>query len=215
MSTAAWTRGDRVVHATKPEWGFGEILQAQPSMHDGTPCQSLTIRFDRAGTKTLSTAFANLRQAGAGVSKPFSPIPEAQGHPTSPMETASMPDALTLAVTADDAIEKLLTLPDDATDPFRSLTARIKATLTLYRFNDTGASLLDWAAAQTGLPDPLSRFNRHELERHFQDFRVQLDNHLRKLVRDMGRQDSAGLAAVAQGLPPTALQALRRAGGAR
>ncbi len=126
-----------------------------------------------------------------------------------------MPDALTLAITSDDAVEKLLTLPDDATDPFRPLAARLRATLALYRFNDTGASLLDWAAAQTGLPDPLSRFNRHELERHFQDFRIASDNHLRKIVREMSRQDSAGLAAAAQGLQPAALTALRRAGGAR
>lgn len=126
-----------------------------------------------------------------------------------------MPDALVLAATADEAAERLRTLPEDATDPFRPLAARLRATLALYRFTETGASLLDWAAAQTGLVDPLSRFNRHELERAFQDFRIVTENHLRKLTREMSRQDSSGLAAVVAEQPPAALQALRRVGAVR
>lgn len=214
MDTRTWSRGDRVVHATKPEWGHGEVIVAQPSRHDGKACQNLTIRFDRAGTKTVSTAFASFRSVGeAGPPAAVSPIVERAATPAE--ENRPMPDALALAVSADDAVERLKSLPEDATDPFRPLTARLKATLDLYRFSDSGGSILDWAAAQTGLSDPLSRFSRHELERYFQDFRIAADNHLRKLVREVSRQDPAGLAAVATGVSGPAQQALRRAGGIR
>ncbi|GJQ30201.1 MAG: hypothetical protein HBSAPP03_20850 [Phycisphaerae bacterium] len=215
MSRQTWARGDRVVHALKPEWGHGEVLTVQPTQHDGKPCQKLTIRFDRAGTKTLTTAIADLRPAGAGSAKPESPIDAGATRIDAPMEARLMPDALVLAATADEAAERLRTLPEDATDPFRPLAARLRATLALYRFTETGASLLDWAAAQTGLVDPLSRFNRHELERAFQDFRIVTENHLRKLTREMSRQDSSGLAAVVAEQPPAALQALRRVGAVR
>src|SRR5262245_5175983 len=58
-----WTKGDSVIHADKPEWGSGEVLIAEQGIHEGKPCQRLTIRFTRAGMKTLSTAFANLKSA--------------------------------------------------------------------------------------------------------------------------------------------------------
>jgi hypothetical protein len=107
------------------------------------------------------------------------------------------------------------TLPEATTDPFRPLVARVKSTLDLYRFTNEGASILEWAAAQTGLKDPLSTFSRQELERHFANFRIILDNHLRKLVKDLARQDPAAIKAIAEGLPQAAADALRRAGAPR
>ena len=79
-------------------------------------------------------------------------------------------------------------LPEAATDPFTSLEARLKATLTLYRFTDQGGSLLDWAAAQSALKDPLSEFSRHDLERLFQRFAFVRDEHLKKLVQEILRE---------------------------
>ena len=58
-----WAVGDRVIHAAKPEWGTGLVNQARPEQHEGKPCQRLSVRFERAGPKTLSTAFATLRPA--------------------------------------------------------------------------------------------------------------------------------------------------------
>ena len=55
--------GDRVLHASKPEWGVGHIARASAETHEGRPVQRLTVRFERAGVKTLSTAHAVLRPA--------------------------------------------------------------------------------------------------------------------------------------------------------
>lgn len=109
------------------------------------------------------------------------------------------------------AEQRLVAVPEDASDPFASGRSRLAATLALYRFTDTGASLLDWAAMQTGMKDPLARFNRHELEQHFRRFQVNLDAHLKKLVRDLKRQEPATVQELTQSAGPAARQALRRA----
>jgi hypothetical protein len=105
----------------------------------------------------------------------------------------------------------LVDLPEPATDPFSTPRRRLEATLTLYRFTNQGGSLLDWAAMQTKLKDPLSEFNRHELEDCFRRFQLRLETHLKSLLRDMRKQDPQGLAEVSRGASPVAQQAMRRA----
>src|SRR5689334_4605995 len=61
MAAREWKLGDRLVHAGRPEWGIGEVRAAEATTQDGVRCQRLTIRFDRAGVKTISTAFADLK----------------------------------------------------------------------------------------------------------------------------------------------------------
>jgi hypothetical protein len=187
-----------VVHAGRPEWGTGEVRTAEAVVQDGQKCQRLTIRFDRAGVKTISTAFADLRTREE--------VPEV------PAESAA-PDPL--GPPSENLEGKLIALPEDATDPFRSRKARLETTLALYRFNSNGASLLDWAASQTGLKDPLSRFSRHELERSFSRFRMELDGHLRKLTFEMRKADPTGLAEAAATANAEGKQALRRADAGR
>ncbi len=165
-------------------------------MHEGKPCQRLSIRFERAGTKTISTAFADLR--------PASEIPRL------PELKEEEPDPLAQAAFGASVEQMMTSLPERATDPFTSLKSRLTATLDLYRFTESGGTLLDWAAIQTGLKDPLSRFNRHELEQWFAKFKIELDNHLRKLVRDIRRTEPATLDAVAATASPAAKAALRR-----
>ncbi|CAG1008591.1 hypothetical protein PHYC_03587 [Phycisphaerales bacterium] len=209
MSDSSWNRGDNVMHSAKPEWGAGEVLVAEPAIHEGKPCQRLTIRFSRAGTKILSTAFADLRRAIGPA--PSAPAPDQETKPSTPAFASSNGSNPFAAPAPDDDYGALLAgLPDRATDPFQTLRSRLAATLDLYRFNDSGGSLLDWAAAQTGLKDPLSRFSRHELEQSFAKFRVEVDNHLRKLVRDMAKQDAQGLRELTAAAPPAATQAIRR-----
>ena len=67
------------------------------------------------------------------------------------------------------------------------------------------------AAMQTKLKDPLSEFNRHELEDCFRRFQLRLETHLKSLLRDMRKQDPQGLAEVSRGASPVAQQAMRRA----
>lgn len=193
-----WRIGDEVRHRLKPEWGTGRILTVQNVTHEGRPAQRLTIRFDRAGTKTLNTAFAHLEHASAPSPGP-APMPN--------------PDPDTSPFTTDGQAElarKLLELPEAATDPFASRRKRLEATLALYRFSDRGAALLDWAAMQTGLKDPLSRFSRHELEQSFRRFQTSLDQHLRKLLKECRRLEPATLDAVGAAADPAARQAMRR-----
>lgn len=199
MPAKDWSKGDNIVHTGKPEWGSGQVLSAENFVHEGKPAQRLTIRFARAGTKTISTAFAELR--------PASDMPRM-------LETQEEePDPLQKVALSANVEELMTTLPDRATDPFSSLKARLTATLDLYRFTESGGALLDWAAIQTGLKDPLSRFNRAELEQWFGKFKVELDNHLRKLTRDIRRQEPGLLEAAATGATPAARAALRRAEG--
>lgn len=217
MPAHHWSRGDLITHASKPEWGQGEVLVAEPAQHEGQECQRLTVRFTRGGVKTLSTAFASLRPAAdrpvlrAAPVEVAPPPPGRVGPASTPEDAAPQPDELVLAMEAKDVAAQMAKLPEAATDPFLPLRARLMNTLDLLRFSETGGSLLDWAAIQSGLADPLSRFSRHELEQHFGRFRMELEGHIRRLVRDLHKQDPGALAAVTQGAGPKAQQALRRA----
>lgn len=188
--------GDRVVHTGKPEWGSGVVSAAVAQVQDGKACQRLTIRFERAGVKTLSTAFATLR-----------PADEAPEITRALAETEND----MLGPSGEKRVEEIMTgLPEPATDPFASFASRFRATLGLFRFSDDPGSLIDWAAAQSGLKDPLSRFNRHELEQFFQRFRMNRDNHLAKLASDIRRKQPGDLPALTRDAPPAAQRVLRR-----
>jgi len=190
--------GDRVVHANKPEWGSGAVSAASATTHEGTPCQRLTIRFDRAGLKTISTAFAPIERA-TEVAEALKPKIEAHHEPL-PIASAGHRELLDI----------MTKIPDKARDPFATPAQRLEATLSLYRFEGTGGSLIDWAAAQSGLADPLSRFNRHELEDYYRMFEMNLRKHLSKVVHDANTVPAPELVRLAQSAPPAAQRALQR-----
>jgi len=83
---------------------------------------------------------------------------------------------------------ELTALPETMTDPFGSIASRLVATLDSYRFSTEARCLLDWAVAQTGLDDPLTKYTRHELEEAFPRFTRQRDRHLQDLVRQIKTQ---------------------------
>jgi len=192
MSTRAYAFGDRLTHASKPEWGVGEVVAAQSVTQNGTPCQRLQVRFERAGLKTISTAVADLRPAGSVE------VDAPRGGPA--------PDPVDLS----DPQEAMGRVPEEASDPFASPARRLEATLDLYKYTPQGASLLDWAARQSGLSDPLSRFNRHELESFFERFRHNLDQHLGRLLKEMRRQDASDVDRVVAGAPTEGRDAVKR-----
>ncbi len=165
-----------MTHATRPEWGAGEVVSVQPTMHEGKPCQRVSVRFERAGLKTISTAVAELCQVVSNGAVPaakpaISAFDQFDDQPTHE--------------------ERLAELPAAATDPFASLKSRLEATLRLYRYSGDGAGLIDWAAAQTGLRDPLTEFSRHELEEHYRRFERMRDAHLGQLAARAGKEDAA------------------------
>jgi hypothetical protein len=188
-----WSYGDRVIHQSRPEWGAGTITKAAAAIHEGKPCQKLTVRFERAGLKTLSTALARGFQSEE-------PPPEAAEDAFAPRER---PEQL------------FARLPEPARDPFASPEARFEATLNLYRFTPEGGSLLDWAAMQSGLTDPLSSFARPELEALFRRFAQVRDEHLRALAAELMKRNPAIVKQAAASAPPEARAALRRLDGHR
>jgi hypothetical protein len=99
-------------------------------------------------------------------------------------------------------------LPDAATDPFIPLRRRLQNTFALYRF-DAGSKLIEWAVAQSGLNDPMSRFSRHDLESFFQRWKFALDAHLGKLLQE-ARRETGALEDASRGAPPSAMAAVRR-----
>ncbi len=195
MQAEQFATGDRVVHTGRPEWGEAVVTNAQWVMQRGERCQRLTLRFDRAGLKTLSPAIAALAHADR-IAAPAASV-AAKG-------SATWLDDLERG----DPAEAMARLPESATDPFASLERRLTETLRLYRFSASGGSLLDWAAAQTRLPDPLSRFSRHELEQFFDRFAHVRDQHLRSLGAEARRSAPEMLRAVAADAPPSALRVL-------
>lgn len=197
-----WDIGAKVRHTGCPEWGIGVVTAAQSLVHEGVRCQRLTVRFDKVGSKTISTAFANLAPATDTIlDRPLL---------DKPMPATPATDDLLHRESKAATEETFLKIPDPANDPFGSLTKRATATLDLYRFTPQGASLLDWAMMQSGLRDPLSRYNRHELETLFNRFRQNLDAHARKTLKELKKQDPAALAAVLAAARPEAKAALRR-----
>jgi hypothetical protein len=206
MTIREWKTGDRVIHAGRPEWGVGEVRGAESTMQEGRKCQRLTIRFEREGVKTLSTAYAELRPGDDSIA--LREVADAQRRDGDGAGWLNQAEA-------ENPLERMTTLPDVATDPFRTKRARLEATLGLYRFSGGASSLLDWAAMQSGMKDPLSKFSRHELEQYFERFKQALEGHLRKLVFELKKEDPGGLAELAAAATPQAKAALRRADAGR
>lgn len=200
MTSAAFTQGQQVVHGTKPEWGIGEVLRTTTTTQEGKACQRLTIKFDRVGTKVVSTAFAKIETAEKAVERA-----------TGFAQSGSWLDSANPEATR----QAMATLPEAAVDPFSSLEARFAATCDLYRFSDHGGSLVDWAAAQTGLADPLSAFNRTELERFFEKYRLKRDEHLRDVASELRRKNPAALERALSTAPDVAQAVLRNGNGRR
>ncbi len=224
--------GQRVLHTGKPEWGSGVITEAMKTTQDGKPCQRLTIRFDRAGLKTISTAFAtllpadeaaalaadsldgsvsgHLRGSGSGTTAGAGGGGAGGGSGVSSAREAEFAARLMGAPASGDVRQRMSKLPESATDPFLTPLDRLRNTIALYRFQPTGASLLDWAAMQSGLADPLSRFNRHELEKFFESFVIARDQHLKKVVGDARKLEPEKAMAALKAAPAIVQQVLRR-----
>lgn len=197
MPQTTFKFGDRLVHTSRPEWGTGVVTSVQNVEQDGQTFQRVNIRFDRAGLKTLATNIAELR-----------PVDE-DTHPAAPI-AAGQPETWLTQLEKGSIDELMSRLPEATRDPFNTLQSRIEATLKLYRFAEQGGALIDWAAAQTGLKDPMTRFNRHELEALFKRFALERDTHLKSLVIEGRRKDPAMVDRLLGTAPHAVRDALRR-----
>lgn len=201
-----FAKGETVIHTGRPEWGPGDVLSAEGIMHEGKACQRLSIRFSRAGLKTISTAFAQLRaveQDAAATSHLLHDIHE--------LVDEERKDEIREAMSRQAAEGLLQALPENVTDPFLPLLKRVEAALALYGDWDRPGGLLDWATRQTGLRDALAIFSRHDLESQHERFRIALDAQFRKILRDARKQDAHATEALLTRAGSAARSAVRRA----
>ena len=204
-NNASWSFGDRVRLPSKPEWGVGTVMRAEPTQFKGAPSWLLTIRFPNAGIKSLNPSIAGLETVEETTS-------EGAGEAAMAIAQAdrTVGDDLLGPMAQRRLIEVMTEVPEPCRDPFRSLMDRVSSTLELYRFASTGRSLVDWAVAQTGLDDPLSRFNRQELEQHLTRWAQERDQHLNRLVMEARQKGEPVDGAIAKG-PEKARAALSKA----
>jgi hypothetical protein len=206
MLVKTFSFGDKVVHSGRPEWGTGTVAKALPDTHEGKVCQRLEIRFERVGLKTLSTGIATLIPAEDAPAL----LAQQVSDPLSGSRPGDAPSA-GLGPTNDRAVRELMTrLPDTLGDPFLPIRARLDIGIKLYRYNEHGGSLLDWAAAQSGLKDPMTRFSRHELEDLFRRWAMSRDEALKKLVFEAKKADPTGLSLAMRGATGKAQSMLKR-----
>lgn len=180
---ALFKAGDVVVHPRRREWGDGVVEKAAKIQQDGKAGQRLTVTFRHHGRVTIDTNVAPL------VAKEMNQVMSST-KATGLADEASKGGWLE-SLNGDRAQAVLWSLPEAMTDPFVSLRQRLIATVESYRFSKEARSLIDWAIAQTGLEDPLTRFTRHELEEGFDRFARDRVVHLNDLVRTVKRQGQA------------------------
>jgi hypothetical protein len=216
MSQEKFAYGDQVRHPTRPEWGVGSVTKVEAMTVDGKPAQRLSVRFAGQGVKVLNTGYVELQRGGT---------PATEDDPFTAALTDAPPAAGVIRALNDDdwlaevnirrIEEAMRQLPEAAGDPFASPRRRVEATLALYRFDRSGRGIVDWAVAQTGLDDPLSRFNRHELERFFDRWAAERDAHLSRLLHEAGLPPRELDELIAKAPPAAARAAGRRSHAGR
>ncbi|MCA9279422.1 MAG: hypothetical protein H6815_08990 [Phycisphaeraceae bacterium] len=164
-----------------PEWGTGTVAKAERVTVQEKACQRLQIRFDRGGLKTVATAIA--------------PIVSADDPDTTLQPRAMEGDGSKVALpawlenaTEDDVRARFGRLPEKITDRRVPVAERFQACLGLFRWTTEPRSLVDWAAVQTGLPEPLAVFTRGQLENYFEKYRLNRDSALRQIV-EIGKRE--------------------------
>jgi len=204
MSTRKFEFGDRVRHTKRPEWGIGSIVKTEHLSVNGQDAQRVAVRFPNAGLKTISTAHAELEVMTDAIAGP----PDVDKHPLAGWDKMSESDWLG-EVAQRKVHEAMVSLSEAVRDPFNSLQHRLGACLDLFRFERTGASLLDWAVGQSGLDDPLSRFTRHELEVFFDQWAGNRTEHL-QLLLGQARGDRQLVEKLVAAANPAARESVRR-----
>jgi hypothetical protein len=193
--------GDRVTHKLHPEWGSGAVIKVENTVVAGKPAPRVTVRFANAGLKIF-----------AGLSLPLTAM---QGDHTAPgdlyLERPAIAEVEDLERSGlSQAVEKklleiMLAIPLACRDKFNTPEHRLKRTLDLYKFDMSGRGLMEWAIVQTGMDDPLTRFNRGQLEEYFKRWVRDRDSHLSDILSEM-RDDPKTAKRLMQEAPDAALR---------
>ncbi len=201
---AMMSQGMQIRHRQRPEWGIGSITRVETLTRSGVVDQRIWIRFPNAGLKTLLRSAADLEIMGG----------EAAPEHTFAARHHAADGGWLGAISTKKPEAAMSELPPEATDPFLPLETRLAHLRGLYRFSPTGSSLMDWAVAQSGLDDPLSRFTRTDLEGHFKLFVMDRDAHLPKLLGE-ARKNGIQIDAILAKANPAAKKMLVRVGAIR
>jgi hypothetical protein len=185
--------GQTVRNAARPEWGAGKVLRVQEVRQGDTCAHRVSVQF-QTGHKTMLVPPARLT----------APTPERQ-------RSAGWIDQLA-GTTTDDVLRKL---PPSVTETLGGPRARIAALLPLYAYTPDPQGLVHWARRQTDIADPLSQWNRDELEAAFTAFAVERDAALRGYLAEIKQREGPAavkeiLAEVPAPIKPQVEQALRR-----
>jgi len=192
--------GEKVRHVKKPEWGIGTVTKVETVTRQGARDQRLWIQFGNAGMKTVLSSMAELESADGAAGLAGETF----------VDRAAKHEGGWLGEIAKRRPEEAMTsLPSTATDPFLAAERRLEFILGLYRFEPTGGKIIDWAVAQSGLDDPLSRFNRHELETYFGRWAFDRDVALHRCLQEC-RRNFIAVDPILAKAPPSAQKALRK-----
>lgn len=173
--------GDRVAHPSFPEWGSGSVIKVENTAIKGNPTRRITVRFSHGGLKIFTgddipldlVASEYQQNPSADVKRPA--IAEVED-----LERSGLTQAIEQKL-----LEIMHAIPLACRDPFNNAEHRLKKTFDLYKYDLSGRGLMEWAMFQTGMDDPLTRFNRTELEMYFKQFAHDRDAHLSKLLAEM------------------------------
>lgn len=208
MAEHTFKFGDHVRHAKRPEWGVGLIIKTEDTAVNGQPQQRITVRFPNAGLKRLMSGHALLQRVDEQAETEVAV--NGNGAAAGFQQWDRLTDSDWLSPVAQRKVQEMMTtLPEEIRDPFNGLGKQLAATLSLYRFDKSGRGLIDWAVAQSGLDDPLSRFTRQELEQLFDRWTRERDNHLEKLLAS-ARDEPEIVRDVVRNAPPAARAAVKK-----
>jgi hypothetical protein len=203
MTTIAF--GDRVIHPKFPEWGSGAVIRVESTAVQGEPTTRITVRFSSAGLKSFVGDALPLEVLSNGHEMPGD---RATLKPAISAVEDLERSGLTQAV-EQKLIEIMHSIPLACRDPFNTSEHRLRRTLELYKYDLSGRGLMEWAMAQTGMDDPLTRFNRTELEAFFKQYTYELDQHLSKLLSEM-REEVDLVQQIVSKAPPRAQKAVAK-----
>lgn len=192
MTTIAF--GDRVAHPKFPEWGSGAVIKVETTAVQGEPTTRVTVRFSSGGLKSFVGDSLPLELLAVGHEMPGDR--ECKRPAISEVEDLERA-GLTQAV-EQKLLEIMHSIPLACRDPFNTSEHRLRRTLELYKYDMSGRGLMEWAMAQTGMDDPLTRFNRTELEVFFKHYSHELNQHLAKLLSEMREETDTVLRLVAE-----------------
>lgn len=173
--------GDRVTHPKFPEWGSGAVIKVENTPVNGELSKRVTVRFAHAGLKKFVGDAIPLVVMVSAHSMPG----DRDGMRPAIAQVEDLErSGLTQAI--EQKLEEIMfNIPLACRDPFNTLEHRMRRTFDLYKYDTSGKGLMEWAMAQTGMDDPLTRFNRTELEMYFKQFSFLLKQHLQKLLGEM------------------------------